>query len=287
MAVSGRQDRFVADATEGNGVQEARPPLSMDARQGLRSFPPGETGTHAVAREVHSRLMPPDRCTRIIIVGAGGFGREVLQWARDAWPEHADKIVGFLSDDPRVPDGMATGLPILGSPDDYAPQPGDGLLLGIGRHGVRRRVAEQIESRGGHFLSLIHPSAIVAESATIGRGSVICPFASVTVSTRLAEFCLLNMYSLAAHDATLGAFTVLSPYAGVAGRAIVGEEVFVAMHAFVGPGVKVGNHAVISGCSCALHHVPAGTLVYGVPGRHTLHMNGTRGDAVDERGFTG
>jgi sugar O-acyltransferase (sialic acid O-acetyltransferase NeuD family) len=208
-------------------------------------------------------------------VGAGGFGREVLQWARDAWPHHAGKIAGFLSADPRVLDGHAIGLPILGSPDDFTPQPGDGLLLGIGRRGARRRVAEQLESRGGHFLSLVHPSAIVADTAHIGRGTILCPYASVTANARLAAFCLLNLYSMVAHDAVVGAFSVLSPYAGVAGEAAVGEDVFLAMHAFVGPGVRVGNGSVISGSSCALHNVPADTLVYGVPGRHASTLDGT------------
>lgn len=285
--MSGRQDRFIADATEGNGVQEARPPLSMDAPQGRRTVPARTSGQDADGGNARSRCLPPTDCTRIIIVGAGGFGREVLQWARDAWPEHAGKIAGLLSADPGVLEGRAIGLPILGSPDDFTPQPGDGLLLGIGRRDVRRRVAEQLESRGGHFLSLIHPSAIVADTADVGRGTILCPYASVTANARLGAFCLLNLYSMVAHDAAVGAFSVLSPYAGVAGEAAVGENVFLAMHAFVGPGVEVGDHAVISGCSCALHRVPAGTLVYGVPGRHTFHMNGMRGDAVDERGFSG
>lgn len=254
----------------------------MDAPQGHRTVLARKSGQDAGGRNAGSRCLPPADCTRIIIVGAGGFGREVLQWARDAWPDHAGKIAGLLSADPGVLDGRAIGLPILASPDDFTPQPGDGLLLGIGRRGVRRRVAEQLESRGGHFLSLVHPSAIVADTADVGRGTILCPYASVTANARLGAFCLLNMYSMVAHDAAVGAFSVLSPYAGVAGEAAVGEDVFLAMHSFVGPGVRVGNGSLISGSSCALHNVPADTLVYGVPGRHASNVHGTQRHIADQ-----
>ena len=45
----------------------------------------------------HGSANRPPVVSRIFIVGAGGFGREVLQWARDAWPDHAALIAGFLS----------------------------------------------------------------------------------------------------------------------------------------------------------------------------------------------
>jgi hypothetical protein len=67
---------------------------------------------------------PPSDCRRLLIVGAGGFGREVLQWARDAWPEHVDRIAGFLSDDPCRLDGFSTGIEILGRVDAYEKIPG-------------------------------------------------------------------------------------------------------------------------------------------------------------------
>jgi hypothetical protein len=81
---------------------------------------------------------------RILIVGAGGFGREVLHWARDAWPDQAATIAGFLSADPGVLRDHALEVPILGDPAAFMPEPGDGFLLAIGIPGVRRRVAEDL-----------------------------------------------------------------------------------------------------------------------------------------------
>lgn len=202
-----------------------------------------------------------------MIVGAGGFGREVLQWARDAWPEDAARVAGFLSADSGILEGHAAAPPIVGNPDDFVPRPGDGFLLAIGIPGVRRRVAERLLARGAEFLSLIHPTAVVAATATIGAGSIICPHAVVSDCARLGNFTLVNYHASVAHDAVTGDFAVLSPYAALGGGATVGDDVFLGLHASVGPGVAVGERSKVAANSCALADVPPDSLVHGVPGR--------------------
>jgi sugar O-acyltransferase (sialic acid O-acetyltransferase NeuD family) len=207
-----------------------------------------------------------DACERIIIVGAGGFGREALQWARHAWPSHVQKIAGFLSDDPHALDGHRPTLPILGSPDAFEPRPSDGLVLAIGIRGVRREVAERLAARGARFLTMIHPTVIVADTAVIGPGSVICPYAVVSDGVRLGRCVLVNYHASLGHDAAAGDYAVLSPYATLGGYAAAGADVFLGLHAAVGPSVRVGSGSVVAANSCALSDVSEGRLVHGVPG---------------------
>lgn len=214
----------------------------------------------------------PDACERIVIVGAGGFGREVLQWARHAWPEHAGRIVGFLSEDAHALDGHLATLPILGSPADFEPRPGDGLVLAIGIRGVRRQVAERLAARGARFLTVIHPTAIVADTAAIGAGTVICPYAVVSDAVRLGRFVLVNYHASLGHDASAGDFAVLSPYATLGGAAAIESDVFLAIHVAVGPNVTLGKGTIVSANSSALASAPAGSFVFGVPGRVTPHV---------------
>ena len=211
----------------------------------------------------------PDACERILIVGAGGFGREVLQWARHAWPGHAQKIVGFLSDDPHALDGHRPTLRTLGSPDAFEPRPSDGLVLAIGIRGVRREVAERLAARGARFLTMIHPTAIVADTAVIGPGSVICPYAVVSDAVRLGRCVLVNYHASLGHDAAAGDYAVLSPYATLGGYAQVGADVFLAIHASVGPCIVLSDRCTVSANSSALTSAPADSIVFGVPGRVT------------------
>jgi sugar O-acyltransferase (sialic acid O-acetyltransferase NeuD family) len=208
-----------------------------------------------------------DGCERIVIVGAGGFGREVLQWARDAWLAHAGRIAGFLSDDFSKLDGHACSLPILASPAEYEPRPTDRLLLAIGITRARRSVAEQLERRGGQFLSLVHPTAIVADTAEIGSGTIICPYAIVSDAASVGRFVLVNYHASLGHDSSAGDFTVLSPYATLGGCACVAADAFLGMHASVGPGRSVAAGTTVAANSCVLADTVAESIVYGVPGR--------------------
>ena len=208
------------------------------------------------------------RCHRILIVGAGGFGREVLQWALHAWPDEAHKISGFLSDDTEALSGFDSRFSVVGSVAAYRPVPGDALVLAIGIPGTRRGVAESLVARGAEFLSLVHPTAIVAHLAQVGRGTILCPYAIVSVNCQIGRFVLMNYHSSVGHDASVADFSVFSPYATLGGGAVVGEEVFLGLHASVGPRVTLGDRCKVSAGCAALATASADTVIWGSPGRH-------------------
>lgn len=212
-------------------------------------------------------MKPSSEPRRILIVGAGGFGREVQHWARAAWPALADRIAGFLSADTRILDGHESPLPVLGDPDTFAPEPGDAFVLAIGIPGTRRRVAESLAARGGSFLTLVHPTAVVAPTASLGTGTILCPGAIVSDAAVLGRHVLVNYHASLAHDCAADDYAVLSPYATLGGGARLAADVFLGLHATVGPGVMVGPRSKVSANSCALDDVPADSIVFGVPGR--------------------
>lgn len=208
------------------------------------------------------------QCQRILIVGAGGFGREVLQWALHAWPDEAHKIGGFLSDDPEALAEQNTRFTIIGSAAGYKPAPGDALVLAIGIPEIRRRVAEMLVARGAEFLSLVHPTAIVADSAQVGEGTILCPYAIVSDNCKLGKFVLMNYHSSVGHDSSVADFSVFSPYATLGGGASIGEDVFLGLHSSVGPHVSLGDRCKVSAGSAALATAPADVVIWGLPGRH-------------------
>ena len=247
--------------TQGNGVRADAPAWESGNRVvNARSSLPVAV-LPAVFPAVFSRV------SRIIIVGAGGFGREVLQWVRDAWPEQTSRLAGFLAADHSQLNNHDCHLDIIADPARYEPAAGDGLLLAIGIPEVRRRVAEVLKSRGAEFLTLIHPTAIVAPTASIGDGSIICPYAIVSDAARVGSCVLLNYHSSLGHDASAGDYAVLSPYASLGGNAHIEADVFMGLHASVGPGKRIGARSKVSANSCALVDAPADSIIYGVPGR--------------------
>jgi sugar O-acyltransferase (sialic acid O-acetyltransferase NeuD family) len=178
-----------------------------------------------------------------------------------------ERVAGFLDRDPRRLDGHALGKPVIGDPATFQPADGDGLLLAIGIPGVRRAVAADLASRGGRFLSFVHPTAIVAPTARLGAGTIVCPLAVVSDAVSLGGCTLVNYHASLGHDATTGDYCVLSPNAALGGHAHLADDVFLGLSASVGPGRRIGARSKVAANSVALGDVPADTLVVGVPGR--------------------
>lgn len=207
----------------------------------------------------------------IIIVGAGGFGREVMQWARSTFDRNQFRLKGFLDDDSECINNTHCGLPWLGSiaegKDRYAIQENDRFLYAIGNIENKRSIIQGLKKRGAQFINLIHPTAIVSDSAKLGEGVVVCPFALVSDQATLDDFTMVNFYASCAHDVTIGKYSILSPYATVNGFSQLEEEVFLGTHATVTAYLSVGTKSKISANSVAMKDVPPNSIVYGVPGK--------------------
>ena len=210
----------------------------------------------------------------LIIVGAGGFGREVYSWLRDRINHcvgsegEGFQLKGFLSNNPNDLNDFKISIGILGDPDEYVPEQDDQFVLAIGNIADRKRIVMGMKDRGARFFTLIHPTAVVADSAVLGDGVVICPFAVVSANVILGDFTMLNFYASCGHDAHIGNFCVLSPYATVNGFSILEDEVFLGTHTTVIAEKRVGFRAKVSANSVVTRDTPAHNLVVGVPGKN-------------------
>lgn len=203
----------------------------------------------------------------IVILGAGGFGREVYLWAKDSFPDDQYKIKGFLDDNPNVLNNYNIDIDIIGNIGSYKIKDQDRLLIAIGDIDVKKRLVTELKKKGAKFLTLIHPTAIVTNTAKIGQGVIICPFVIVGDHARLDDFVISNVYSSCGHDSKIGKYCILSPYAAVTGFSILEDEVFLGTHSTVIPGKKVGYRSKVSANSVVMRDVPSNKIVFGVPGK--------------------
>ena len=204
----------------------------------------------------------------LLIIGAGGCGREVLQWAKDANRlEQRWNIRGFLDDDLNALDGKRCDVPVLARIDAYQIEPDDEFLCCIGNSAGRKAVTERLKAKGAVFATLRHPSAVVAESALIGEGCILYPFALISDNASLARGCIVNMYSSVAHDSSLGEYCTISAHCDITGMCRLGEQVFMGTTSHLTPGTKVGNAAYICAGSTVMGRVRDGKKVLGNPAK--------------------
>lgn len=203
----------------------------------------------------------------IVIVGAGGFGREVYLWTKDSFPDDQYKIKGFLDDNPRILNNYNMDIGIIGDLDGYEIEKQDRFVFAIGDIDVKKRLVTRLKKKGAKFLTLIHPTAIVANTATIGEGIIICPFVTISDNVQLGNFAMMNIYSSGGHDAKVGNYCILSPYATLNGFVILEDEVFLGTHSTIISYKKVGYKTKISANSVVMRDVPPNKIVFGVPGK--------------------
>jgi sugar O-acyltransferase (sialic acid O-acetyltransferase NeuD family) len=205
---------------------------------------------------------------RLILVGAGAFARELLNWS-----EHITSATGqpgisaFLDASPAALDNFDYQPEYAGSIDDYKPRAGDKLVMAIGDPIAKRRVAQQLLARGGQFAQLIHPTAVVARTARLGAGVVLCPFAVISADATVGDLVAVNTMSSVGHDVSIGAYSTLSGHVDLTGGVQVGEACFFGSGARVVPKVSVGAEARVGAGATVLRKVAAGAVMYTTPAK--------------------
>ena len=121
----------------------------------------------------------------MIIIGAGGFGRELLQWIKDinavkpTW-----EIAGFIDDNIHALDNIQCDYKIIGTISDWQPKEDEEFALALGSPKIKEKIAGMMKKRGAKFPAIIHPTAIVTPFSSFGEGLIMFPSAKLSVNYR-------------------------------------------------------------------------------------------------------
>lgn len=165
----------------------------------------------------------------LVIIGAGGFGRETLAMveeineAKPTW-----NFLGFIDDNPEA--DTAEGATILGGMDylkqmDTKPY----AVISIASATVREKLAGECEAAGVPFATLIHPTVrMKGQLCTVGEGSILCEGVLLAVNSHVGKHCILNMECGLGHD------TVLADYVSMMSETITGGDTYIGKGCYFG-----------------------------------------------------
>ena len=220
-------------------------------------------------KETFSRKSTPMK--KILIVGAGGFGRELLCWAG----HHADcgrkwTIEGFINDRADALDGFNCAKKVLGGIADYQASDDCELLLAIGNPALKKPVVSALLAKGAKFMSFVHPSAIIGGNVSIGAGTVICPNCILSTDIEIGAFVMLNSGTSAGHDVCVGDYCTTSGGCDLTGGVHLEEGVFLGSRVSIIPGKRVGAWARVGAGSVVIGNVKRSTTVFGNPAKRLV-----------------
>jgi len=205
---------------------------------------------------------------KLIIVGAGGFGREVYAWAKghpdsgSAW-----EIAGFLDDDAAVLDAYDYPVRVIGSVETYQPNADEVFVCAIGAPMIKEKVCQALLARSAAFITLLHPSVILGENVQLGMGVVLCPRVTLTSDISVGDFAAINCHSSAGHDVVIGDWATISGHCDLTGNTRYGVGAFLATGVRIVPGKCVGDFAYVGAGSVVIRSVKDGQKVVGNPAR--------------------
>jgi len=191
----------------------------------------------------------------IFIYGASGHGKVVSDIARAVGYE----IVKFIDDGENEHINFDDFVSL--NKKDYP------VALGIGDNKVRSKIYKCLVNNGFNVVTLIHPKAIVSQSAKIDTGCVVMPGAIINANVKIDIGVIINSGSVIEHDCTIGYFTHISPNVALAGNVNIGSFSHIGIGASIIQNINIGNNCIIGAGAVVINSIEDNKKVVGVPAK--------------------
>lgn len=204
---------------------------------------------------------------KLVIVGAGGLGREVCQLIHDInLKKEIFELLGFV--DKKGTDQNLLARPLLGD-DTWALRQHEelGFVLGIGASVVREKLSATYTDSELKPIELVHPTALLGHAISRGQGCMICAGSILTTDIQLGNFVNINLQCTIGHDCVLEDFVTLHPGVRLSGNVRVGRGCEIGTGAIILPGVNIGAYCRIGAGAVVTKDCAAKGTYVGVPAK--------------------
>ena len=212
---------------------------------------------------------------KVVCVGGGGNTKVLI----DIILMHKNySLVGITEATGALFQDTINGIPIIGNDEVLPRLLSEGVTFAfisvgaVGNTSQRMKVYQKVEAIGFTPLTLIHPSAVIAPTAKLGKGDCFMAGTIINPYAKIGNNVMVNTGAIVEHDCVIGDHVCISPRATLGGEVKVGEQSFIGMGALVKQGVTVGRKVIIGMGTVVLDDVPDGTTIVGNPA-HKLVRN--------------
>jgi sugar O-acyltransferase (sialic acid O-acetyltransferase NeuD family) len=231
------------------GVHQPRSPITITEFQG------NQNASIAVAEESRVPIRGP-----VVVLGAGGHAKSVIASLEAAGHE----IAAIYDDNPALWGTRIMGCLVNGPVDQSCTAVGTAAVIAIGNPEVRFRLASRLAF---HWISVVHPSAVVHSTVRIGPGAVVLAGAVVQPDSVIGDHVVINTGSTVDHDCTVAAFANIGPGTHLAGSVRIGEKADLGTGCAVIPGISIGPSSIIGAGGVVVEDIPSHAVAVGCPAR--------------------
>ena len=195
-----------------------------------------------------------EQTKKVYLYGASGHAKVIIDALRGAGYE----VPCLIDDNPAI--NELAGLPVVHSAEGLSP-----MIVSIGDCPTRRKVVCKLADTD--FVSVAHNSAIVANSVSIGKGTVVMAGAILQAYASVGNHCIINTGAAVDHDVRIHDFVHIAPHCTLCGEVEVGEGTWIGAGTTVIQGIHIGKNCFIGAGSVVVKDIPDNVLCYGNPAR--------------------
>lgn len=200
----------------------------------------------------------------LIVVGGGGFAKEVIWLARDC----GFSVAGVLDDNVEMHGKTVLDAPVLGYVADWKKFAEYKFVVAIGSPRTRKLVVEKMQKVGNPlFASLIHPSVIRSQEVSFGEGCIVCAGMIFTVEITVGQHSIFNLNGTVGHECEIGNFVTVAPMAAISGNVKLEDYVEVGTGASLRQGLTLQRGSMVGMGAVLTKNIPANTIYAGNPAK--------------------
>ncbi|MBF4486006.1 MULTISPECIES: acetyltransferase [unclassified Flavobacterium] len=206
----------------------------------------------------------------IVIIGAGGFGREVKMLIDQInLVEKKFNLLGFYDDNISI-GTQVNGYPVLGGVNDLMIYNNEiSVVISIADPKIKFQIHKSLKINSNiSFPTLIHPNVLIGtDSVLIGEGCIICASNIITVNISIGNFVILNLFCTTGHDTVIGDYCSFMPSVNISGEVVIEDLVYVGTGAKIINLLKIGNSTIIGAGAVVSKTLPEKCTAVGIPAK--------------------
>ena len=150
------------------------------------------------------------------------------------------------------------------------------ISISLGEPEFKEKLYYRLKEDGFSFANIIHPTAIISPSATVGRGLILKSHSLISADAVVGENVSIEENGIIGHDSIIGDHCQISANVVVAGGCTIGNSTYIGLSVPIIQGAHIGANSVISMGSVVVRDIPDNVIAVGNPARPMKHKNDSR-----------
>lgn len=204
--------------------------------------------------------------TKVVIIGSGGLAADITCGFENisTGPYPHITIIGYIDYAENIEKfwrRYSFDQPVLADIDHYEIQGDEYFVVAVADIQFRKKMIEKVIEKGGRFINLIHPTAIVDKHSVIGNGNIVSPYSIIGPNVQLGDFNVMTSQTIIGHDCIVGSNNFFAS-TSLCGHASVADDNYFGIRATVLPHIAIGSKNIVQAGFIVDRQITDGNIVF-------------------------